>query len=448
MNVGYGKVCVTPPMGSPAGKGLYHALESVIDDIYVRAVYIETDSRRVLIAAMEAVGLYPADIDYFTAGIAQATGLKPDEIIIHATHTHSGPGSRWEIGDVLEPFGIKGFGGTAQYRKTVAEGFIGAAKAAVESAEPCRMAYSEAKVTGVASNRRLPVEGTNTVVFRPSRPRKDLRERPEGVIDPTVRVVLFRSDSGKRTIGICNYCCHPSSGGGDHSPYLSADFPGYGMRFVEGRVHGLEMMHLTGTCGDINPGAHVTGYSTDIEDRKKDIVLLGTRYGEALWEAVRAANDWRTADHLRLRWADVSLPLSPERPGTTECRERISQAAAQYKTTGVLSPELHRLAQAYLVGLRGTRSSVPTRLAAMKLGDICFTFLPGEIFLQFGESLRSVSPGPLLNVALCHDYSISYVVQPDCFAEGGYEPKATFLAPDAYDRLLEAAKKTLIGVEP
>lgn len=446
MKAGYGKACITPPMGSAAGKGMYGTLKSVFDDVYVRAVYVETDGEKVLIAAADVVGLYPNDVDYFTARICQATDLEPEQVVLHATHTHSGPASRWETGELLEPFGVKGFCGSADYRAAVASGFVNAARDAVASAEPCEIAYSEARVTGVASNRRVPVEGTDKVVMRNSRPSDDLRAKPEGVIDPLVRLVLFKS--GKRVIGICNYSCHPSAAGGDHSPYLSADFPAYGMRAAEKNIRGLQLMHLTGTCGDINPGAHVTKRSTAPEDRLSDLKLLGDRYGEALTEAVRSARGWSSSGDLLVKHARVGLPLAADRPTVQECRKQIAEAAETYKQTGKPPAELHRLLQHYHAGLRSRKGTISTRIAAMRLGGVCFTFLPGEIFLRFGESLREVVPGPLLNTALCHDYSVNYVVPPECFDEGGYEPTATRLSPGAYGKLLDAAKKLLGEVKP
>jgi len=67
---------------------------------------------------------------------------------------------------------------------------------------------------------------------------------------------------------------------------------------------------------------------------------------------------------------------------------------------------------------------------------VYFAFLPGEIFLQFGDSLRKHFNHPkLINASCMLDNGISYVVPPEAFAQGGYEPTATRLAPEAYGEL-------------
>lgn len=444
---GYGRACVTPPVGTPAGKGIYGRIEAIVEDIFARAIFIQAGQRKTLICAADVVGFYPTDVDYFTARISEATGLARDQIIIHATHNHSGPNSRWEIGEILEPYGLSEANASSLFRAILADGFAAAAKQAVESAEPCRMAYSEAPVSGVASNRRVPVEGTDKVVMRNSRPKDELRLKPEGVIDPLVRVVLFKAVSGKSLIGICNYNCHPSAGGGDMAGYLSADFPGYAMKLAESRVRGLKLIHLTGTCGDINPGAHVTSSSTSLEDRRKDIVLLGTRYADGILGAVKAAGNWQAAASMDLRHAAVDVPLASDRLPAIEYKAKVEEAVRSYKETGKAPAELYRLLQHYHARLRERKGCLPTRLSAMRLGENYLTFLPGEIFLRFGQALREVVPGHLLNTAVCHDYSVNYVVPPECFAEGGYEPTATRLAPEAYGKLLDAAKSLLGSVK-
>jgi hypothetical protein len=73
--------------------------------------------------------------------------------------------------------------------------------------------------------------------------------------------------------------------------------------------------------------------------------------------------------------------------------------------------------------------------------------MPGEIFLQFGNTLRERLGGPrLLNATLCFGANFGYVVPPESFAQGGYEPTATVLAPSAYGELVEGMVDLLEAV--
>ncbi len=133
-------------------------------------------------------------------------------------------------------------------------------------AEVC---FTTAAAQGIASNRRVPVPGEgNQVRFRESRPNAELRGYPEGPIDPTVRLLLFHVLDSNDLIGITNYNCHPTSAGGDGGAYATGDFPGVGMSIAEGDVPGLHLLHLTGTCGEINPGKYVSSDSYLPEDHR------------------------------------------------------------------------------------------------------------------------------------------------------------------------------------
>jgi len=66
-----------------------------------------------------------------------------------------------------------------------------------------------------------------------------------------------------------------------------------------------------------------------------------------------------------------------------------------------------------------------TEAAALRVGDVFLAFIPGEISLRLGESLRAALGRPKL------------------LSEGGYEPTATDLAPEAYDVLLSHMARLL-----
>ena len=169
-------------------------------------------------------------------------------------HTHQTANSNWQVARILEPYGLSERFVSTRFKAKLAAAFVETARAALRDAVPCDMAYASAAVRDIASNRRIPVDEKGNVVFRSSRPSEDMRLKPEGAIDPLVRLVLFREKGSGRMIGICNYNCHPSSAGGDEGPYATGDFPGVGMSLAEQKAGNLRLIHLTGFCGDINPG--------------------------------------------------------------------------------------------------------------------------------------------------------------------------------------------------
>jgi alpha-L-fucosidase len=448
--VGYGRAVITPPLGTPCALGLDDNLVEVFDDLYVRALWLELEGRAALVIAADVIGIYAGDVDEFSAQIGEAVSVPKDNIFLHSTHTHQTANSRWQIGELLKPYGLEEQFSSSEFKELMARGLMDAARQAKSSAVPCEMAYAEYPVKDIASNRRIPVEDGAKVVFRSSRPPAELREKPKGMIDPLCRIVLFRSLKDGSLAGIVNYSCHPSAAGGDEGPYATGDFPGRGMAIAEKQTGNLRLLHLTGTCGEINPGKYVLSDSLAPEDRKRDVELMGQRYADAILAALREAKDWHSASGLDFRRESFGLTLQKNIPTLPEVRKKLADSVAEYqknKAEGKTQPgKVRGLFEEYALS-QSREGRLMTQAAALRIGDIRFAFIPGEIMLRFGEELRDRIGRPrLLNVSCSLDSAISYVVPQLYFDQGGYEPTATRLAPEAYDELKEKMVGLLTAV--
>jgi hypothetical protein len=79
-------------------------------------------------------------------------------------------------------------------------------------------------------------------------------------------------------------------------------------------------------------------------------------------------------------------------------------------------------------------------LAALRLGDLSFLFLPGEILEPIGDTLRARSgEKDLLILELCDDGRPAYIPHPDHFSLGGYEVINSRLSPDGVRELMNRA---------
>ncbi len=331
LKVGYGRACITPPLGTPCALGLDDELKEVFDDLFVRTVWIERGGSGVLISAADIIHLFADDVAEFVDAISRATAIPRDRIILHVTHTHQTANSRWQLARILEPYGLSERFVSTRFKAQLAAAFVETARAALRDAAPCDMAYASARVSDIASNRRVPVDEKGNVVFRSSRPGEDMRLKPEGTIDPLVRLVLFREKESGRMIGICNYNCHPSSAGGDEGPYATGDFPGVGMSLAEQKAGNLRLIHLTGFCGDINPGKYVTSDSLKPEDRKRDVRLMGGRYADAILAGVQSASGWSTPGSLSLQYESALLPLIEREEKREAYRTSLDEAVRSYR---------------------------------------------------------------------------------------------------------------------
>src|SRR5205807_6486094 len=64
---------------------------SVHDQLFARVVALEQDDRRLVLISIDNCGFYNATSDPLRQAILSATQLKPSELFLCATHTHSAP---------------------------------------------------------------------------------------------------------------------------------------------------------------------------------------------------------------------------------------------------------------------------------------------------------------------------------------------------------------------
>jgi neutral ceramidase len=449
LRVGYGKADITPELGTPCALGLDDELLEVFDPLYIRAVWLESGGKTVLILTGDVIGVNGSDSDEFSALVEKAVGVPRKDILITSTHTHQTANSRWDVGELLRPFGLEEQFVSLKFKDQYVRGLLEAARQAKASAVPCEMAYAEFPVKDIASNRRIPIGG-GKVEFRSSRAAADMRAKPEGKIDPLLRAVFFRSLKDGATIGIVNYNCHPTAAGGEEVGYATGDFPGVGMTMAEEKMGNLKLLHLTGTAGEINPGKYVVSDSPAAADRKREVRLMGERYAQAILGAAGRVKSWAPATELELSRESFGLTLQDKIAPLEEVRKKLAAAAEEYKkkkAEGNPQPgRMRGLSEEYVI-FHSKDGKLMTQAAALRVGDIFFTFMPGEDMLKLGEEVRDHFGRPrLLNVTLALDCGTSYIVPQVYFDEGGYEPTATRLAPAAYVELREKMVSLLKSV--
>jgi hypothetical protein len=84
---------------------------------------------------------------------------------------------------------------------------------------------------------------------------------------------------------------------------------------------------------------------------------------------------------------------------------------------------------------------VKVRLSAIKVGNIIFAGVSGEVFNQIGVKIKEKSPYNYTLVITHCNGSSGYLVTDDAYAEGGYEVNSTRVKSGAekgiIDNLLE-----------
>src|SRR5579884_464581 len=167
---GFAKVILTPPLDVElCGYGVYlgRRATQVHDDLFARALVLEDDAgERVLLLALDLVGLSREVSEAIEHQAGEAIGLAGERVLVGCTHTHSGPATALLNGwGAMEP----------SYVATIPARCAEAAASAAEGLHRIRAGTAHGVVRAL---------GFNLV-------------RPDGPLDPGLHVLRIDSPKGE-----------------------------------------------------------------------------------------------------------------------------------------------------------------------------------------------------------------------------------------------------------
>jgi len=387
LRAGWGRADITPPAGVDlSGYGFYldRRAERVLDPLWARALYAENGPDRLLVISCDLLSLSLEFCDAVRAGLGRRFDLPPQNILIAATHTHSGPATHPMLG-LGEP--------DAGYMGRLPRLLEEAASRAIEDASETSVSFGTEICEPIGYNRRL---------------------KSFGDIDPVLRVAVFQR-SQTEDIYLLNYACHPVVLG--PGPAVSADWPGALSGAVE--AAGGRGLFLQGFCGDIDP---VTNWNAWGEGGEEDLRLIGQILGQ---RALRARKQARleTVPTLAAREKRIALPLR------VFSNEEIDRRGEALLAQGKVFPRVERVVAEWTRRAKAEPASeVLVPLQALAIGGIRILALPGEVFCRYGLALQK--KWPRLIAAGCANGNAGYVPTEEAFADPA--DYASWLAPIVY----------------
>ena len=347
---GVAKADLKPRIGLPmAGYNIRYA-KGTLDPLEARVLALSDGSRTIAFVTLDLC--FPFEPAIMTEIRAKARGAV-DEVVFHASHTHSGPYY------TLVP--------------DAAEEAVPRIVAAIESAAHNMVAAHIGSGWGqtyIGFNRRyVNVDGSVEMFWR-----NEPKVSSTFPIDPTVGVIRIDRSNGAPLAILVHYACHPVVFGPDNLDY-SPDYPGEMRRYVEREIGGGVMaFFLQGAPGDINPYYDKTPL---LEDALSVMKETGRKLGA---EAVRVA-----------RTIDTRMPAGP-RIQTKTVTLAIENRWDVPKLRSVLQEQYH-LEASRSARLLAEHMQLPVTTLLLNQ-DIAFVGMPGEPFVEFQMQLRAKSPLP------------------------------------------------------
>ncbi len=356
LRAGIAKADLDPPLGIPmAGYGARRLAKGTLDPIEARVLALSDGNRTIAFVTLDLCFTFDEKVmDQIRSDVRGAV----DEVIFHASHTHSGP-TYSEAPDALQH---------------AVPRMVGAIEAAAKSMQPVRIGNGWGQ-TYIGFNRRyIELDGSVQMFWR-----NEPKVPTIMAVDPTVGVIRIDRNDGTPLAVLVNYACHPVVLGPESMVY-SADYPSAMRRTVEQAMgHASMAFFLQGATGDINPFYDKT---PPIEDAVAVMRETGEKLGREA-SRVAATIDTRAAANAQIQTKTVVLTV--DNRWNTEKLEAALQA--RYHTTSGIARRLL---------VKEMKAPVTTLL--LNLGspnrDLVFVGFSGEPFVEFQMELRTKSPIP------------------------------------------------------
>jgi len=435
LTAGLAAADITPPIGYRMSGYFNERLSTgTLNPLCAKAIVLRQADASAALVFCDIIGL---SLDVSSRARRQAserTGIPVSNILIAATHSHTGPLYEDALRKYFHDTAVAEHGSDpyekVDYAEVLVEKLTGVILQANGAAKPVRLAAGSAEQHGLSFNRRFHMKD-GTVQFNPGVLNPDI-VRAAGPIDPEVGIVFFQGEGGdKDTVAaIVNFALHLDTVGGTN---YSADYPYYLEQSLR-KKYGDKFVLLfgNGTCGDIN---HIDVMN---EQRLKTDYIGGT-----LAETVSAKKESLkpiAEPLLAVRSGIVEAPLQQFGPKDVEwARENMKKVGTselsfieQVKAYKILAIEM----------LPG--QTIPLEVQVFRLSrDVAVVGLPGEVFVDLGLAIKRASPfATTLVIELCQD-SPGYIPTKKAFAEGSYETVNSRIAPGGGEMMAEAAIRLL-----
>ncbi len=435
--VGTATVDITPAAGLPLVGNFRddYAARGTHDPLCAKAmVFADPSGAKAARVVLDLCLLDRENVAAMRRHIAANCDVPPQNVMIGATHTHSGPptSSHLEFGFDLDSI------------KPQIEEILTKAAASVVLANanlaPAELAVGYGSENRVSFNRRLRrKDGKTQMNWEALLPgfEADEIDEPWGTADPEL-ICLTVQREGRPTGAAVNFGLHPAILAGDNWLY-SADFPGYLAEAMKKTLgHDFFCQFINGCCGNVN---HID-YTDSNQGRGFGMAQrVGYMLAAAAHQAI-AARKPAAAGPLRVASEMVGLDRMKISPQQRDWSEKVLAEAAKCPPQGQVDglPDAY-YAKTYLSMFEKQNQADQVEVMSIRIGDVALVGLPGEVFCEFGMDIKKRSPAAHTLVGeLCCD-SIGYLPTKESFQQGGYEPLtgSTFYEPCAGEKLTSAA---------
>jgi len=382
-HAGFAKIAMTPerPMFASGYGSRDHTSQGKIHDLFVRVcVLADAKGHHACFVALDLIGVPKTMADRLAAYAKTKHHLNRSQLMIAASHTHSGPALDDKLSHMLK-MNQEDWKEVKRNQKTLNRKVEQAIDRAFADLKPALL-FSGLGKTTFAVNRRPPIG--------------------KGPVDHDVPVLKIVSQDGSRLRGtVFGYACHNTT----LSFYKwCGDYAGFATLYLENRNPGATALFFCGCGADQNP----------LPRRK---VELAEKYGRMLGTAVeKTISQSMTPVRQTLRTAYREIELLYDRVPEKKEIEKTLETGNRYEKARA------RLLLAEIAELGKLKKSHSYPIQVWRLGKtVTWIALGGEVVVDYSLRLKKELGRKTTWVTAYANDVMAYIPSERVLKEGGYE---------------------------
>ena len=413
MKAGFSEVDITPRVGvGLCGFGPYlHRMSiGVRDPLKARAAAFEQGGLKVVIVSCDLVGVTCEITERARSMVSSKAGVPAESIMVHCTHTHSGPAtlasSGWGDAD-------------APYIEILPGRIAKACVQALEQLHEVDVFHAESPCEGVALNREYDKDAPPLAECL----REDWRPAKPELTDTKCQVIKFADKQGGKMSGFMAYFgCHPVVCC-QTTRYIHGDFAGVAMNMLERENPGSIGLFLQGALGDVN--------TCVVHKPEKEAMLaldiIAARFANSVRSGLQSAKKIKT-DPLKCvseirNFTLKDIPLGKIKETIAE-KEAIVYADGASDENGAV-----RMATVYLIPLRALAAKMergekvlelPAEIQGVKIGPVSLLASPFEVMQAIKNDVVRAAKSEITLVVGPSNGELGYAPDRTSAAKGGY----------------------------
>ncbi len=378
VSVGVAQVNITPaiPVTMSGYASRTEPFKGINDELFASATVFDDGVNKAVIITADVIGFSHDSWKDLAGRIERETGIHQEFVILAPAHNHGGPNTRAYGDDADENL--------LSYNRELRDKLVAITTEAAANVQPAFIG-SGSGICKMSMNRRALNAGGGIRLGR----------NPYGPCDQEVGVVrIDKADRTPFTIFV-NWPTHATVMGPGNE-MITGDWPGAARRHIEEAYTVPVIASITaGASGDIDPI-----YRVRPTFRPNEVEEIGMILAE---EVVRVAGEIRTYA-----------------AGTVDATQRLIMLPGKVSGGSNLPRESWE-----------PGPDLAVRLSVLRVGNILFAGISGELFTEIGMKIKEISPSRHTHVITHCNGASGYLVTDQAFSQGGYEVTATRAMPGA-----------------